>query len=207
MKEVDPNTTDRAKAFQLWMNAPMPMVTLVKTLDVTRLLRISRRHHLKFTMLMCWCIARAASRIKEFYLLPVNGRLIQYDALAVDVIVSNKNGSINFCDIPFDNDFQKFARDYAALTTQCACECRDLENTERAILGTSTVPGTELDAIINQWSGRFTNPFMAWGRYRRHFFNTTLPLSFQFHHVQMDGAQAALFLNNLQHEIKTLEVS
>lgn len=36
MKELDPNQTGRAEAFQLWMRAPMPMVTLVKTLDVTR---------------------------------------------------------------------------------------------------------------------------------------------------------------------------
>ena len=36
MKEIDPGQTGRAEAFALWMNAPMPMVTLVKTLDVTR---------------------------------------------------------------------------------------------------------------------------------------------------------------------------
>ncbi|WP_325306847.1 hypothetical protein [uncultured Oscillibacter sp.] len=36
MEELDPKQTNRAEAFQLWMRAPMPMVTLVKTLDVTR---------------------------------------------------------------------------------------------------------------------------------------------------------------------------
>ena len=36
-QEIDPKNTSRAQAFELWMKSPMPMVTLVKTLDVTRL--------------------------------------------------------------------------------------------------------------------------------------------------------------------------
>ena len=71
MKEVNPNETTRAYAFKMWMNAPMPMLTFFKTLDVTRLVRLSKRQGLKFNMLMCWCIGRAASQVKEFYMLPV----------------------------------------------------------------------------------------------------------------------------------------
>ena len=41
MKEIDPKSTSRALAFELWMKAPMPMVTLIKTLDVTALVRMS----------------------------------------------------------------------------------------------------------------------------------------------------------------------
>ena len=50
--EVDPRTTTRARAFDLWMEAPMPMVTLMATLRVTRALRRARREGLKFNMLM-----------------------------------------------------------------------------------------------------------------------------------------------------------
>ena len=52
MKEVNPEETTRAYAFEMWMNAPMPMVTFFKTLDVTPLVRASRRKGLKFNMLM-----------------------------------------------------------------------------------------------------------------------------------------------------------
>ena len=44
---VDPNTTTRAEAYALWMGAPNPMVTFFKTLDVTPLVRLSRRSGLK----------------------------------------------------------------------------------------------------------------------------------------------------------------
>ena len=37
MREVDPMTTPRAKSWQLYKDAPMPMVTIFKTLDVSPL--------------------------------------------------------------------------------------------------------------------------------------------------------------------------
>lgn len=35
MKEVNPKDTSRAYAFEMWMNASMPMVTFFRTLNVT----------------------------------------------------------------------------------------------------------------------------------------------------------------------------
>ena len=67
MTEINPQESKRAEAYALWLHAPMPMLTFFKTLDVTRLLRYSRRKGLKFNMLMCWCIGKAASGIEEFY--------------------------------------------------------------------------------------------------------------------------------------------
>ena len=42
-QEIDPKNTSRAQAFELWMKSPMPMVTLTKTFDVTRLRKVGRR--------------------------------------------------------------------------------------------------------------------------------------------------------------------
>ena len=85
MKEINPNETTRAYAYEMWLKAPNPMVTFFKTLDVSRVVKISRKSGLKFNMLMCYCIARAASSIKEFYMLPVGKKLMQYDKIAVNV--------------------------------------------------------------------------------------------------------------------------
>ena len=42
-QEINPQDTTRAKAFELWMNAPNPMVTFFKKIDVTNLVHISRK--------------------------------------------------------------------------------------------------------------------------------------------------------------------
>ena len=200
--EIQPKESNRAEAFNLWMSSPMPMVTLVKTLDVSRLVKISKRTGMKFTMLMCWCIGKAASQVEEFYTLPEGGKLFRYDNLAINAIVLNRKGGLNFCDIAFSNDLQLFNRDYLRLTTQSANECVTYSLEGYMLIGTSAVIQTELNCIVNQYNNQFCNPMVMWGKYRKGLFKTTLPISFQFHHVQMDGRQAARFLQCLQDEIK-----
>lgn len=204
-KEINPEKTSRAQAFAMWMTSPVPMVTLMKTIDVSRLRKVNKKTGLKFTMLLSWCICKAASRIEEFYLLPEKGKLYQYDKLAINVIVTNEKGGISLCDIPFSDDIRQFNADYLALTCECAKSCKNTSLEDCMIVGTSALPQTELDVIVNQYSGRYNNPFLAWGKYRKGLFKTTLPISMQFHHAQLDGAQACLFLNYLQEEIKGLD--
>ena len=205
MTEVNPQETTRAYAFDMWMDAPMPMVTLFKTLDVTRLVRTSRRTGLKFNMLMCWCIGRAASRVKEFYLLPVGKKLMRYDQLAVNTIVANREGEVSSCDIPYSDDLRQFNADYLRLTRQVAESCTNHDLTDSMVIGTSALAQYEIDGAVGMYSGVFSNPFLIWGRYKRRWWKRTLTVSFQFHHTQMDGAHAARFLNELQEEIKRIE--
>ncbi len=206
MKEIDPKETTRAYAFEAWMDAPMPMLTFFKTLDVTRLVRTSRTRGLKFNMLMCWCVGRAASRVKEFYMLPVGRKLMQYDSLAVCTIVANREGEVSSCDIPFSNDFRQFNDDYLKLTKQVAETCRNHDLTDSMVIGTSALAQYEIDGAVGMYSGIYNNPFMIWGKYKRRFLKTSLTVSFQFHHTQMDGAHASCFLEYLQQEINNLKV-
>lgn len=198
MREINPEETTRAEAFRLWMDAPMPMVTLRKTVDVTRLVRFSRRKGLKLNMLMCWCVGRAASGIKEFYMLPVGRKLMQYDSIAVNTIVADSRGEVSSCDIPWSEDLAAFNRDYLRLTAEVAEKCRNHDITDSMVIGTSALARYDIDGAVGMYSGIFNNPFLIWGRYRRHFFRKTLTVSFQFHHTQMDGAHAAMFLDRLQ---------
>ena len=203
MKEIDPKTTSRAAAFELWMQAPMPMVTLFKTFDVSRIVKVSRQRNWKFNMLMCWCIGKAASTVDEFYMLPVGDKLMQFDRLAVNVVVNTQSGGISTCDIPFSEDVVQFNADYLRLTHKVSetGHPHDL-GSDYMVIGTSAMTACELDGVVNIYSGIYTNPFLAWGKYRKRWLKAVLPVSFQFHHTQMDGAQAAHFLNVLQEVMK-----
>ena len=130
---------------------------------------------------------RAASGIKEFHMLPVGRKLIQYDSIAVNTIVANREGEVSSCDVPFSDNLQQFNADYL-----------------RMVIGTSALAQYEIDGAVGMYSGVFNNPFMIWGKYKRHLWKRTLTVSFQFHHTQMDGAHAARFLENLQKEIREL---
>lgn len=207
MKEINPKETTRAFAFEMWMSSPMPMVTLTKTLDITYLYRMSKRKKLKLNMLLCWCVGKAASQIKEFYMLPVKDKMLEYDRLAINVIVNNQKGGINSCDIKYTNDLNRFNEDYIELTKQVSNSCESVFIEDAMIVGTSAMIDTELDCIVNQYTDKFLNPMVMWGRYRKNWFKVMLPISFQFHHVQMDGGHAAKFLEMLQQEVLSLKVS
>lgn len=203
-REINPQETSRADAFSLWMSSPMPMVTLVKTFNVSKIVKYSKRHDMSFNMLLCWCIGKAASKMEEFYLLPENGKLYQYDKLAVNVIVNNKKGGINSCDIPFCEDIRQFQDKYSVLTQSASDSCESSFVDDAMVIGTSAMIATELDCIVNQYTDKFCNPMVMWGKYRKGWFKTSLPVSFQFHHVQMDGGHGAKFLELLQHTINNL---
>ena len=205
-KEVNPKDTKRAATYELWMKAPNPMVTFFKTLDVTNLLRISKKRKMKFNMLLDYCIGKAAAGMKEFYLLPVKDKLIQYDRIAVNTIVKNREGEVSSCDLMYHEDLASFNKEYLKYTRQTARTCRDRDlSADHMVIGTSAIIDTEIDGAVGMNSGIFHNPFMIWGRYRKKWFRYDLPVSFQFHHTQMDGAHAGRFLANLQKEIDNLK--
>lgn len=206
MKEVDPKQTDRAVSYELFINAPMPMVTIFKTIDVTRIIKESRKGY-KFNMLFCYCIGCAANCVHEFKLLPIGKKMFSYDNIGVSVIVANKKGKINSCDLPFDLDINEFNKNYLNLTGQVYETCEDYEIKDRMMIGTSALPRYDFDGIINMYSGIFNNPFLIWGRYEVKNSKYSMKLSFQFHHVQMDGDQACMFLDELQNKVNNLMLS
>lgn len=204
-EEVNSTETSRSQAYELWMKAPNPMVTFFKTIDVTRIVKVSRKRGYKFNMLLDYCIGRAASTVKEFYLLPVGDRLMQYNAIAVNTIVKNKEGEVSSCDILYTEDLEEFNRQYLEHTAQVAATCQDRDLSEDCmVIGTSAIVDTEIDGAVGMNSGIFNNPFLIWGRYRKKWLRYELPISFQFHHTQMDGAHAGRFLAKLQKEILLL---
>ncbi len=206
IKELNPKDTTRAMAYELWMKAPNPMVTFFKMLDVTNLIRISKRKGMKFNMLLDFCIGKAAVGVKEFYILPVGEKLMQYDKIAVNTIVKNKDGEVSSCDILYVEDLEEYNKQYLKYTVQVAenCQDRDLSN-DSMVIGTSAIIDTEIDGAVGMNSGIFNNPFIIWGKYKKKWFRYYLALSFQFHHTQMDGAHAGRFLANLQNEISSLK--
>ena len=204
-REIQPQDTTRAAAYKLWLKAPNPMVTFFKTLDVTNLIRFSRRKSMKFNMLMDYCIGKSASGVKEFYILPVGDKLIQYDTIAVNTIVRNRNGEVNSCDILYSEDLELYNERYLKNTSQAAENCEDIDlSNDSMVIGTSAIIDTEIDGAVGMNSGIFNNPFIIWGRYKKRWFRYYLTVSFQFHHTQMDGAHAGKFLASLQKEINIL---
>ena len=55
-------------------------------------------------------MAKRRRGVKEFYLLPVKDKLIQYDRIAVNTIVKNREGEVSSCDLVYQEDLVSFNR-------------------------------------------------------------------------------------------------
>ena len=174
---------------------------------MTTLLKFSRKNALRFNMLLCHCIGKAASQITEFYMLPVRDMMMAFDRLAIRLAVPCGDGKFSFCDVPFSWEFRQFSEDYMHFTRQVmnSGEAYDLDQ-EAMVIDTCPLPGCCIDGAVNFYSGFRNNPSLIWGQYRKGFFKTTLPVSFQFHHTQMDEVHAACFLDNLQSSVDSVSV-
>lgn len=203
-EKMSPEQTERVQAFHDWIKAPMPMVSLIKTFEISRLVQACRKKKLKLNAALCWCIGKAASKEKLFYDLPFADHILRFDQLAISVVVKTESGSITTCDIPFTDDFSLFYQEYVSRTKEAARTgiLQDLSS-EYMVIGTSALTSCRLDGIVNIYAGVFNNPFLSWGKIQKKGFRYLLPISFQFHHSQMDGMEAADFLNRLDREFRT----
>lgn len=206
-KPVDASAIGREEASTLWLHSVMPMVTVTKTVKVSRIVRLARKHGLKFNALLCYCIVKTASEIPEFHNTLEQEQFFTYDTMAVQVIVYSHSGRLRFCDVPYSGSLQQFLSDYAKYTRMVFDSDEHHLFTDRAVVGTSALPGMEIDSVVNQYLGTWNNPFLVWGRYRREFlFRYHLPISLQFHHVLMDGSHVVRFFNGLQKNIDCLSL-
>ena len=126
--------------------------------------------------------------------------------ITIITTLDKREGEVSSCDIPFCDDLSVFNQYYLRLTKQVAESCVNHDLTESMVIGTSALAQYEIDSAVGMYSGIFNNPFLIWGKYKRRLLKTTLTISFQFHHTQMDGAHASRFLDGVQKEIDNLRI-
>jgi len=139
---------------------------------------------------------------------PVGEKLLQYDRLAVNTVVATRDGGIATCDIHISADLEQFNQDYLKLTGQIRESVESYElGEDYMVIGTSALAGYEIDGAVNIYAGCYNNPFLIWGKYRKKWLRTTLPISFQFHHTQLDGIPAAEFWSGCSEKSKKFSIS
>lgn len=126
-------------------------------------------------------------------ILGLGGRLV------INTVVATRDGVIAACDISVSTDLEQFNQDYLKLTGKVREGGESYElGEEYGVIGTSALAEYEINGAVNIYAGCYNNPFLIWDKYRKKWLRATLPVSFQFHHTQLDAIPAAEFLERLQ---------
>lgn len=206
-KIVTPAEVGRQLEYDCWMNSKMPMAHITVTLDVTHIVRYcKKRSNVPLNAAMCYCIARAVNQIHEGHILVEGDHLLWGDTVNVQTILKDSKGSLRFCDLPTLDDFDEYISQYHRLVKEVYDSCSHHFEPDRIIMGTSCISTrVPIDAAVNQWVDSFQNLFLMWGAYRPCFFRKyKLPMSIQFHHVQINGGEICHFFELLQKEFDSL---
>lgn len=185
-------------AHERWHTSLMPMISITKTFDVSHLLKAQRRMGCKLYPLMLHCIGRAAKDIKEFYYTAFPDKFLEYDKLSIQGIIADGTGDFYFCDNPYTDNLEEFLSVYARQVATIKEKHDNIFHPDHALICTSCINTLEFDSCNNQYVPDFPMPFLCWGKYRKGWFHTTLPITIQVNHQQMDGGHVALFFNRLQ---------
>lgn len=148
-------------------------------------------------MLLSWCIARAASGFPEFFRIPCSDGFLSYDQIGAVLEAVFSSGKENVTFIPYHEKLKE--------TLQALETIRQIQKTEGyynvpedyMILQCGSLP-TDHASVTSASVNSSAFPYFIWCEVQD---DGSLPVSFIFHHAQMDGYEAAVFLETLQNVI------
>lgn len=207
-EKINPENSSRAFAYKNLSKALLPMVTFVKKIDVTRVKKLSKKSGHKLNCIFNYLIIKTAMEIPEFFLY-IDGTtndLYKCDKLTLRFMSQKKNGFLALCVVPYAEDFLTFEKGYLDAVKDCYENNRDMIIEDSAVIGSSALPWTTLESAVNGCWENLTNPFVVMPKIEKKAFKYYMNISFQFHHLQMDGKHACDFLEKLQTNIKRFKI-
>ena len=193
---VDVEKSSRKKAYDKFINAKNPMMTMTSKVDITRLYKLSKKGF-KLNCLLMYAIIKAAEKNENFYYELKGKQLVKFDKLSSNVVIYGDDGELYYVTIPDCQNYLLFEKTYVELVEKCKKECSHYYLSDAALLGTSAVVNSTFESIVCGYTEDFLSHFLTWGKYEKRLTKVNLNISFRFHHALLDGRDVGEFFANL----------
>ena len=208
-KTIDLNTWDRGKLFTFYIEKMRIVMSLTMDIDVTPLVRFTKKNGLKFYPAMIWAVSKIVNAHDEFkYGWDADGNLIKWD------VVSPSYAHFHKEDENFTKTVTEFSDDLLEFHTRFLSD-REKYKDVRAIA--ENQPPNFFDVTCLPWvrykhfdvhvfdEGKFLAPVITWGKYEPEHGKLVMPLTMNIHHAVADGFHLSRFFNEVQELINALE--
>ena len=208
-KTIDLNTWDRGKLFTFYIEKMRIVMSLTMDIDVTPLVRFTKKNGLKFYPAMIWAVSKVVNVHDEFkYGWDADGNLIKWD------VVSPSYAHFHKEDENFTKTVTAFSDDLLEFHTSFLSD-REKYKDVRAIV--ENQPPNFFDVTCLPWvrykhfdvhvfdEGKFLAPVITWGKYEPEHGQLVMPLTMNIHHAVADGFHLSRFFNEVQELIDALE--
>lgn len=202
---VDVEKSSRKYAYEKFIDAKNPMMTMTSKVDITRLYKLSKKGF-KLNCLLMYAIIKAAEKNERFYYELKGRQLVKFDKLSSNVVIYGDDGELYYVSVPDCENYLLFEKTYIDLVGKCKKECCHYYLDDAALLGTSAVVSSTFESIVCGYTEDFLSHFLTWGKYEKRLNKVNLNISFRFHHALLDGRDVGEFFADLKMFIANFKI-
>ena len=201
MREINPQATTRAYAFEMWMQALNPMVTFFKNLDVTNLIRYAKEKGGSTFHAILWAAVKAANSVPELRQRIVGGKIVEYEHCNAGYTVALEDHTFCNCYTESRMSLDAFFVDAAKRQEEAKKHPGFVnpDEEETGLIFTSCIPWLSFTQVIQPAPiPADCNPRIVFGKYIPEGERTLMPLHIQCNHALVDGFHVAEFYREFQ---------
>lgn len=207
-KVVDMTTWTGKGVYDRFMQLQNPFVGGTMEVDIKNLAKLAKEKRTTVNTLVMYAIGKATNSISQFRLRLLDEKLVEFDksCLGMTVPARGKQGYVNFCNIDFDPNLDKFIQNVRTVTTEGKNRKEVFPSEHRPdAVYLSHVDG-HYTALNNPNGGKFDLvPRINWGSPKRKsgiaLFakkETLIPITIEGHHSIISGYHISKFIEVFQ---------
>jgi chloramphenicol O-acetyltransferase type A len=201
MKQIIFENEHRQKHFEFFKSMNHPHFNICANVDITHFLQILNENKLPFTYSVVYAIAKTAKEIKEFRWRIIEGELFECENVTPSFTTYTEVADVfSFCDVPFEEDYQKFIKNAAAKAEERSKNPSFEDGDHHDYLFLSSIPWVSFTMFQHAMPFHPTDsvPRITWGKYFAEGDKIKMPLSIQAHHAVVDGRHVGLYFQKIE---------
>ena len=201
VQRIDLARWPRREAYELFRGLGFPYFNLTADVDVASLRDATRARGASFTVSLVYMLSRAANDVPEFRQ-RIRGRdVVEHRVVHPSITVLAEDGAIRFVNLPYTEEFARFARDAAErIDRGRRAESLWSEPDRDDFLFMTAIPWVSFTGLVHPVPLDPPNsvPRIAWGKYRDVGGRLAMPLNVQAHHALMDGVHIGRYFARVE---------
>jgi len=205
---LDLENWSRRELFDFFINYDSPYFNVCVSVDVTKLLQLTRDRAIKFSLAIHYFALRIANENEAFRYRLKEKRIFVYDVINGGTTVLLPNESFAYAYFDYHRDFEQFVTGMEKAVEEVRTGTGPLKPTMRDdVIYHTTLPWMSFTSFMHaRTKGRGDSiPRIVFGKFSDEGGRMMMPISVEVHHALMDGLHVGRYLDSLERALANPE--
>ncbi len=199
--EINRDTWDRRKTFDLFRTYEKPHYSLTSRLDVSGLVQNAKPNGISTYRVCLFAIGAGIHSVPELMVRFRGDTLIQHDTIDLSMTVPLDRGGFGYAYVSFNPDFETFDKACNEIIKAVADGFELTPNTGQRddLVYLSCLPWLDFTSLSNALPGaEDCIPRVSWGKFMEKTGNWDMAVAIEVHHALVDGEHLGRFFDGVQ---------